>query len=640
MKLWHTKRRTALAGAAAAAVAVGALVAVTSPTGADAAVTASAGTAAASTATYTNPVFSPDLPDPGIIQDPTTKEWYAYGTTDDWTSASSSLHILPIVESKNLTDWTFVRNTFSPAGTTPATDSPTEPAWAGDPYLWAPDVHIIDGKYVMYYAASSTAAVGGYAIGVATATNPAGPWTDSGGPLIAPEADPSGGYYNIIDPNEVQAPDGQRYLYFGSFNYGIHAVELTANGLAVQAGSTPVQVTAAGFYEGPNVTYHDGYYYLFASSGNCCAGPSTAYEEVVGRSKSPLGPFTDKLGVPLNNGGISVVMADNGDNFTGPGGITLFNDGSQLWAVTHVVQENTPYLGSGATARPMALVPVSWGAGGWPVINGGRGITEGPQPAPGSADPVPAGPDPLNQIPTPGPTLPAYSQDFTGTTLGAQWSWVNENTADWSLTSDPGTLTIDGEAGQFYQTEHTGENVLLEKAPSGNFVAETKVALNPTENVQQAGMVLWQDDDTWLRLTAESNSGTDATEWAKQTDVTSTDTGFACGTAYPANTCPVYGSAFLEAPGFSPATRSAGGDGTWTWLRIVKAGNTATAYTSPNGTSCTAGATYNLTGFKSGEPLQIGILATGAGAADPIPAHFAYVRVSILSGSTTAAAGS
>lgn len=630
----HAVKRAAVA-VAAAAVAVAAMAAGTPRASASA--DGAAGRPSVAHGTFTNPVFTPDLPDPSIIRDPSTGAWYAYGTTDYWTSSPSSLHVMPILTSRNLTSWTFVRNVFSPADTAAAPGSPTQPAWTGNPFLWAPEVHIIDGRYVMYYTASGTAA-GGSAIGVATAASPAGPWHDSGGPLLAPEKDPQGGYYSVIDPHELLTPRGRRYLYYGSFNLGIHVIQLTSDGLAVKQGATPREVAAPGFYEGADVVRHGGYYYLFASSGNCCTGPNTAYEEVVGRSRSPLGPFTDELGVPLTKGGMSVVLADNGNSFTGPGGITVFRDGKQWWMVLHVVRQSSPYLSSGATARPLALEPLQWGRGGWPVINGGRGVTQGPQPVPGSAKPVRPGPDPLRRVPVPGRLLRAYSQNFGTARLGPQWSWVNEDAANWSLTADPGTLTIDGQAGQFYQTEHTGQNVLLEHAPAGNFVAQVKVALNPTENYQQAGMVLWQNDNTWLRLSAESNSGSDATEWAKQTDVTSPYTSFNCGTAYAADTCPVYGSAFLQVPGFSPAARRAGANGTWTWLRIVKRGDTATAYTSLNGRAWTPGATYNLSGFSAHEPLHVGILATSAGAASPIPAHFAYVRVSRLTGRTVPAA--
>lgn len=639
-QLLRNPRWRARAAAAAAATAAAAALAFGLPA-AGGGMPASAAVAASTAATFTNPVFTPDLPDPSIIQDRATGVWYAFGTTDDWTSSPSSLHIMPILSSRNLVNWTFVRNTFSPPGTASAPGSPTQPAWTGGPYLWAPEVHYIDGQYVMYYTASSTA-VGGSAIGVATASSPAGPWHDSGGPLIAPEPDPQGGYYSVIDPDEIVTPGGQRYLYYGSFTGGIYVVPLEADGLAVRPGSTPVHIAAGGLFEGSDVIEHDGYYYLLASSGGCCSGPTSGYEEVVGRSSSPLGPFTDKLGVPMLDGGVSVIMAANGNGFVGPGGVTTFqDDAGKWWMVLHVIPQSDPYLGSGATRRPLALEPVEWGPGGWPEINDGRGVTAGPQPAPSAVDRAHGGPqppDPLLRVPVPGPELASYSSDFDGTTLGSQWSWVNEDSADWSLSSDPGTLTIDGQSGQFYETEHAGQNVLLEKAPSGNFVAETRVALNPDENYQQAGLVLWQNDDTWMKLMAESNAGNDVTEWGKQVDVTSPYTGFNCGSAYPADTCPNYGSGFLEVPGFSPAARAAGGDGTWTWLRIVREGSKVTAYTSLNGRSWTPGATYNLVGFSASQPLQVGVMATAAGAADPIPAHFSYVHVYRVSGKTQPAA--
>ena len=302
--------------------------------------------------------------------------------------------------------------------------------------------------------------------------------------------------------------------------------------------------------------------------------------------------------------------------------------------VFHAISQNQPYLPSGANARPMLIEPIEWTRSGWPEVNGGHGVPEGPQPAPplarGQREPVPHGPDPLTTPVRPGRLLPRYSQDFNVTTLAPQWSWIREDPADWSLTADPGTLTIDAVNGDLYQTTNNAQNILVERAPSGNFVAETKVALRPTQNTEQAGLLLYQDDDHYLRLVGEYNSGVDETEWAKETDVTSPYTGFSCGAAYPADTCPVYGSGFMEVPGFSPAAKAAGGNGTWTWLRIVRRGNLVTAYTSIDGRRWEAGATYNLHGFIPGKPLDIGLEAITAGASAVMPAHFAYVHVYAL----------
>ncbi len=590
---------------------------------------------------YSNPLILPDLPDPDVIQDASTGEWYAFGTTDYWSAYSSSLHILPIMESSDLIHWRFVRDTFSPPGVPPTPGSPTEPAWAGSVFLWAPEVHHIEGRYVMYYAASSSAA-GGSAIGVATASSPAGPWHDLGRPLIGPRPNPAGGFFDTIDPDEIRAEDGQRYLYYGSFSGGIWVVPLAPDGLSLKPKAKPIQVTASGRYEGTSVVYHQGYYYLFASSGNCCAGPNTGYEEVVGRSRSPVGPFRDELGIGLLQGGGTVVLADNGNQYVGPGGGTVFQAApGHYWLIFHVIPERSPYLTSGANARPAALEPIEWGPGGWPAVNHGLGMTTGAQLGPlydSHLPPQPLGRDPLLSVPVPGALLPQYSDDFAGGRIGPQWHWVNEVRSGWSLSVDPGTLTIYTAPGDIYETADDAENLLLERAPLGNFIVETKLSLHPSEDYQQAGLLIWQSHNALFRLSAGYNSGSDVTEWAKQTSVTSLYAGFSC-TNYPPDTCPVYGSGFLEVPGFSPAAKAAGGSGVWTWLRILKLGNEVTAYTSINGRAWSPGATYNTDGFSPKAPLYLGLIAVAAGAPSAVPAHFAYVRVFRLSGASQPAAG-
>lgn len=575
---------------------------------------------------FTEPVIQPTFADPSVFRDSVSGRYFAYGTTDQWAAAPSTLHIMPIEESSDLVHWRFVHDTFRPAGSAPVAGELAQPAWTGSGGLWAPDVHRIGGRYVMYYTASSTAA-GGSAIGVATATSPAGPWHDSGGALIAPRPDGQGGYFWTFDPNEIQAASGQRYLYYGSFYGGTYVIPLAPDGLSAEPGARPVQVGASGRFEGTFVVPRDGYYYMFASSGNCCAGPNTGYDEVVARSRSPLGPFTDRLGIPMTQGGGTVVLAANGNKWTGTGGVSVVRGPQgQDWMAFHAVDETNPYLPNGATRRPMLIEPVAWGADGWPQVNDGRGALAGPQPAPGSPLAGRPATGSLSAVPRPGRLLPAYSQDFRTGKLAAQWSWIRENPANWSLSSQPGTLTIDATNGDLYQTTNTAQNILVERAPAGNFVAQTKVALHPDANYEQAGLVLYQDDDHYLRLVGEYNSGTDETEWGKETDVTSKYTGFSCGSSYPADTCPVYGSGFLEVPGFSPAARAAGGSGTWDWLRIARRGSLVTAYTSIDGRHWASGATYNLSGFDLSQPIDVGLIAITAGASTVMPAHFAYLH--------------
>ena len=72
--------------------------------------------------------------------------------------------------------------------------------------MWAPDCVYRNGKYYFYFP-SSPAAGGGFAVGVAIADNPEGPFV--------PEAEPIKGI-NGIDPCVLLASDGNAYIFWGN----------------------------------------------------------------------------------------------------------------------------------------------------------------------------------------------------------------------------------------------------------------------------------------------------------------------------------------------------------------------------------------------------------------------------------------
>ena len=55
--------------------------------------------------------------------------------------------------------------------------------------------------------------------------------------------------------------------------------------------------------------YNDGWYYLLATHGTCCSGVNSTYEIIVGRSKSPTGPYVDNVGRDMIHGGGKLVLA-------------------------------------------------------------------------------------------------------------------------------------------------------------------------------------------------------------------------------------------------------------------------------------------------------------------------------------------
>ena len=191
-----------------------------------------AASAGSGTGTYSNPLaiqITSDgrvesCADPSIIhgQQAGDKYWYMYCTTDPLRGDDRDdqghliFHLIPIHRSLDLVHWTYVGDVFS-----------ARPSWAApDAGLWAPDIHFFNGQYFLYYTASNTSLPGGgSAIGVATAADPTGPWTDSGTPAVEPHAPPCCPNRRrwVFDPAVIADDSGQKYIFYGSYFGGISA---------------------------------------------------------------------------------------------------------------------------------------------------------------------------------------------------------------------------------------------------------------------------------------------------------------------------------------------------------------------------------------------------------------------------------
>jgi arabinan endo-1,5-alpha-L-arabinosidase len=155
---------------------------------------------------------------------------------------------------------------------------------------------------------------------------------------------------------------------------------------------------------------------------------------------------------------------------------------------------------------------------GWPEVRAGRWASDAVVPAP-STDGRPNGPLPDPPAPLqPGRVMPAYSDDFEDG-LGPDWTWVREpDPATWD--ADAGSLRWDTQAGDLAREVNTA-SVLTRPEPAGDHVVETRVRLNlPPEgccqNFVQAGLVLYDNDDRYLKLVHVSIWETRQTEWAKE----------------------------------------------------------------------------------------------------------------------------
>jgi arabinan endo-1,5-alpha-L-arabinosidase len=295
----------------------------------------------------------------------------------------------------------------------------------------------------------------------------------------------------------------------------------------------------------------------------------------------------------------------NGNRWVGPGHNSVFQDFSgQWWTVYHAVDRNNPYFAGavGFTKRPVLMDALDW-VNGWPTVRSGLWASDSAQPVPAAQPGTQTAYKPRN-LP---PDLPAVlntslSDEFNGA-LGPQWSWVREPAAGtYSVSSD--TFNFDTQAADLY-VDSNNASVLTEATPSGSYVVETKVKLNlPAEgccyNYVQAGLVIYGDDNNFIKLAHVSIWETRQTEFAKEL--------FPVPDGYPR-----YGNTVVGAPD------------EWTYLRIVKrstkAGELYTAYTSVDGINWVRGGAWT---HQLGSNAHIGLVSMGGTG---FTANFDYVRV-------------
>jgi arabinan endo-1,5-alpha-L-arabinosidase len=247
-----------------------------------------------------------------------------------------------------------------PPDARPAWHARLVPENRGD--LWAPDVLAIDGKYFVYYSVSTfgrnESAIG---LAVGATLDPAAPswrWEDRGPVVVSHRRD----RFNAIDPSAFRDPaDGRLWLAFGSFWDGIFFVELDpATGLRRDPDAPPTRLAWAPEIEAPFLTKRGGWYYLFVNWGTCCRGTASTYEIRVGRARDVAGPYVDRAGKGLREGGGAPVLATAG-RYVGPGHASLLSRDGRDWLVHHAYDAE-----SRGRAR-LRIVPLAWDADGWPT---------------------------------------------------------------------------------------------------------------------------------------------------------------------------------------------------------------------------------------------------------------------------------
>ena len=148
---------------------------------------------------------------------------------------------------------------------------------------WAPCAIQAQGKVFFYYSVGPQNPTPSR-IGVATAATPAGPFMDSGKPLLT-----GGNGFEAIDPFVFPDPkSGKHFFYAGGSNGAkLRVFELNSD-LISFAKEIPTE-TPPKFTEGACVHFYQNKYYLSYSHG---AWQHSSYSVHYCTSTSPIGPWT------------------------------------------------------------------------------------------------------------------------------------------------------------------------------------------------------------------------------------------------------------------------------------------------------------------------------------------------------------
>ena len=297
--------------------------------------------------------------DPVMIRQDSTYYVFATGKGIRVWSSRDRLH------------WTAGKPVFE---TTPAWTVQANPATRPND-LWAPDISYHNGTYYLYYS-SSVFGKNSSAIGLATNTTlrPTDPnyrWVDRG---LVIQSVPGRDNWNAIDPNLLVDSTGRNWLTFGSFWGGIKLVRLNddRNAPAIPAewytlASRPRTDTTGdreagnASIEAPFLFRKRGYYYLFVSFDYCCRGPKSTYKVMVGRSTNLTGPYLDRMGKPMTQGGGTLVLQGDKDWYGVGHNATYTFDGTD-YLIYH------GYDATDGGKSKLLIRQLNWDAQGWPAL--------------------------------------------------------------------------------------------------------------------------------------------------------------------------------------------------------------------------------------------------------------------------------
>ncbi|WP_026260682.1 glycoside hydrolase family 43 protein [Spirosoma luteum] len=426
--------------------------------------------------TLVNPILTGFYPDPSIVRVGT--DYYLVNSTFSYFPG------IPVLHSKDLKNWKQIGNVI---------DRPSQMDFMGERLtrgLFAPAIHHYKGLF--YVTCTDIDHDGNF---IATAKNPAGPWSN---PVKLPQVrgiDPSLYFDEATDKAYViynsDAPD-RKPLYSGHRTIQIYELDyktLKVVGEQKQLVNGGVDLSKKPVWiEAPHIMKRNDWYYLYAAEG----GTSLNHTEVVFRSKSVWGPF-----VPYENNPILTqrgLPADRKDPITSAGHAQFIEGPDGKWYAIFLAVR--PYEGDYYnTGRETFIAPVTW-KDEWPIVDPDHKVIQYTYPAAWKEV------KPKDALPQSGNF--SYTLRFDKTLDPSLLFMRTVDSSSFSLSKKNGlTLKLKPET-----VMDMGNPSFIGKRQQHLYsTAETELTFAPKSEKEKAGLMIFQDERHFYLLSKSTAQG-------------------------------------------------------------------------------------------------------------------------------------
>ena len=413
---------------------------------------------------FQNPILPGFYPDPSICR--VEEDYYLV------TSSFAYFPGVPIFHSKDLVNWEQIGHVLCKRSQLKLDNLEQSQG------IYAPTLRYNKG---VYYMITTNVGIGGNF--VVTATNPRGPWSHPYW-LDAPGIDPTiffdeddKAYYIGTRPS----PEGEKYRG----NWEIWLQELDLDNMKLIGESYSLWCGAlkdAIFPEGPHLYKVNETYYLMIAE----AGTGHMHAITIARSKKLKGPYVGYEGNPIlthRNLGINYPIVNVGH------GDLVETQKGEWWMV---LLASRPYGGYYRNlGRETFLVPVTWEEG-WPVVSPGTGKIESTYPVP--------------NLPQKQYKIKSDCDNFDIDKLDYSWNLLRSPKEEiYSLVKHPGYLRLKLCANAI--TGLGDVSFIGRRQQHMSFMSCTVMDFTPNQDNEEAGIVLYQNNDFNFRFTYTKRNG-------------------------------------------------------------------------------------------------------------------------------------